>query len=67
MITKTIIAIDVWSVGSIFLSILSGCKPYFKPAEDLYVLAELINIFGSKRMIAAAANIGFQETNIIIP
>ena len=47
---KTSVALDVWSAGTILLSIL-GCKfPVFQAGDDIEALMELAAIFGRKTM-----------------
>ncbi|XP_063706913.1 cell division cycle 7-related protein kinase [Culicoides brevitarsis] len=50
-------AVDIWSVGIIFLSILSKCYPFFKAHDDFNALAELVTLFGDKRMKQLAASL----------
>ena len=53
-------AVDIWAVGVIQLSLLSGSYPFFRSPEpqtildDVTALAELISLFGSKAVQAAA-------------
>uniref|UniRef100_A0A336KWB5 non-specific serine/threonine protein kinase n=1 Tax=Culicoides sonorensis TaxID=179676 RepID=A0A336KWB5_CULSO len=51
-------AVDIWSVGIIFLSILSKCYPFFKAHDDFNALAELVTLFGDKKIkqLASALN-----------
>lgn len=50
-------AIDIWSVGIIFLSILSKCYPFFKAHDDFNALAELVTLFGDKKIKHLAASL----------
>ena len=50
-------AIDIWSAGVIFLSLLSGRYPFFKADDDMSALAQIISVIGSKEMKEAAKNI----------
>lgn len=43
-------AVDMWAAGVIFLSILSKSYPFFKAHDDFNALAELITLFGDKKM-----------------
>ncbi|XP_069497879.1 cell division cycle 7-related protein kinase isoform X3 [Ambystoma mexicanum] len=51
-------AIDVWSAGIIFLSLLSGRYPFFKASDDLTALAQIMTILGSRETIRAAKTFG---------
>ncbi|XP_030063147.1 cell division cycle 7-related protein kinase isoform X2 [Microcaecilia unicolor] len=51
-------AIDMWSAGIIFLSLLSGRYPFFKASDDLSALAQIMTIRGSKETIQAAKRFG---------
>ena len=39
-------AVDIWSVGVIFLCILSGNYPFFKAQDDNTAIMQLISLFG---------------------
>ncbi|KJE93523.1 CDC7 protein kinase, variant 1 [Capsaspora owczarzaki ATCC 30864] len=56
-------AIDIWSVGVILLSILTGKYPFFEALEDTKSLAELMWVFGSQDMIRLADSLG--ETDMV--
>jgi len=47
-------AIDIWSAGVMFASLLSGRYPFFRNADDMTSLAEIITLLGSKRVLKAA-------------
>ncbi|XP_075792627.1 cell division cycle 7-related protein kinase isoform X6 [Pelodiscus sinensis] len=47
-------AIDMWSAGIIFLSLLSGRYPFYKASDDLTALAQIMTIRGSRETIQAA-------------
>ncbi|KAL3871148.1 hypothetical protein ACJMK2_039165 [Sinanodonta woodiana] len=47
-------AVDIWSAGVIFLSLLSGRYPFFRASDDLTALAQIISIFGSEEMKQSA-------------
>jgi serine/threonine protein kinase len=51
-------AVDIWSVGVIFLSLLSGHYPIFKAGDDLDALAQIMCIFGTEPVSAAAKAYG---------
>lgn len=40
-------AIDIWSAGIIFLSLLSGRYPFFKATDDTVAIMQLITLFGA--------------------
>lgn len=51
-------AVDIWAVGVIFLCILSGSFPFFRAANDISALAEIITIFGDEAMKKIAKLLG---------
>ncbi|GCC31260.1 hypothetical protein chiPu_0009717, partial [Chiloscyllium punctatum] len=51
-------AIDMWSAGVVFLSLLSARYPFFKASDDLTALAQIMAIRGSKETIQAAKSFG---------
>ncbi|XP_063655750.1 cell division cycle 7-related protein kinase isoform X3 [Pan troglodytes] len=51
-------AIDMWSAGVIFLSLLSGRYPFYKASDDLTALAQIMTIRGSRETIQAAKTFG---------
>ncbi|XP_026914426.1 cell division cycle 7-related protein kinase isoform X2 [Acinonyx jubatus] len=51
-------AIDIWSAGVIFLSLLSGRYPFYKASDDLTALAQIMTIRGSRETIQAAKTFG---------
>ncbi|XP_063154317.1 cell division cycle 7-related protein kinase isoform X2 [Candoia aspera] len=51
-------AIDIWSAGIIFLSLLSGRYPFYKASDDLTALAQIMTIRGSRETIQAAKTFG---------
>lgn len=50
--------IDVWSVGVILLTLLSGRYPFFKAKDDLNALEQIIQIFGIDAIKTAGSDIG---------
>nr|XP_013816836.1 PREDICTED: cell division cycle 7-related protein kinase isoform X5 [Apteryx mantelli mantelli] len=51
-------AIDMWSAGIVFLSLLSGRYPFYKASDDLTALAQIMTVRGSKETIQAAKTFG---------
>ncbi|XP_076000571.1 cell division cycle 7-related protein kinase [Genypterus blacodes] len=51
-------AIDVWSAGVIFLSLLSGRYPFFKASDDMIALTQIMTIRGSRETVQAAKAMG---------
>ena len=51
-------AIDMWSVGVVFLCILSGMFPFFASNDDVEALLEISHIFGKEPMAALAQSLG---------
>ncbi|XP_021380364.1 cell division cycle 7-related protein kinase-like [Mizuhopecten yessoensis] len=51
-------AVDIWSAGVIFLSLLSGRYPFFRANDDLTALAQIISIMGSEEVVASASTYG---------
>lgn len=47
-------AVDVWSAGVIFMSILSGCYPFFKSSTDMGHLVQITTLLGSQALRNAA-------------
>ncbi|KAJ3313847.1 hypothetical protein HDV04_001408 [Boothiomyces sp. JEL0838] len=43
-------AIDIWSVGVILLSILTGQFPFFQSTDDVEAMLEISHIFGKQKM-----------------
>jgi len=52
------IAVDVWSAGVIFLSMLSGRYPFFRAQDDMGYLAQIISLLGTDSCLQAADSIG---------
>jgi len=57
-ILLTFAAVDVWSVGVIFLSLLAAHYPIFKAADDMEALSQIICVFGSEELKTAAKSYG---------
>lgn len=55
-----IAAIDMWSAGIVFLSLLSGRYPFYKASDDLTALAQIMTVRGSRETIQAAKTFGMQ-------
>ena len=51
-------AVDVWSVGVIFLSLLAGHYPIFKASDDMEALSQIVCVFGSEELNNAAEAYG---------
>ena len=52
------LALDIWSVGVIFLSLLSGKYPFFKGRDDLACIMQIIVLFSSKKCMETARLLG---------
>ena len=50
----SITAVDIWSAGVIFLSLLSGRYPFFRAHDDMTALAQIISIMGSEKVSESA-------------
>jgi cell division control protein 7 len=59
-------AVDIWSAGIIFLSILSGRYPFFKAVDDNMAIMQLISLFGSETVRKAALKYGKLKLNYYI-
>lgn len=51
-------AVDIWSAGVIFLSLLSGRYPFFRANDDMTALAQIISIMGSEEVSQSAKAYG---------
>lgn len=51
-------AVDMWASGVMLLCILSGSYPFFKSANDLIALSEIMVIFGTEPVNRIAAKFG---------
>ncbi|XP_048774454.1 cell division cycle 7-related protein kinase-like [Ostrea edulis] len=51
-------AVDIWSAGVIFLSLLSGRYPFFRANDDMTALAQIISIMGSEEVHESAKTYG---------
>jgi len=59
--TQTV-AVDMWAVGVILLSILSRSYPFFRAPDDMTALAELMTLCGTKQVQTAAKRYGRRLT-----
>lgn len=63
-------AVDIWSAGVIFLSLLSWRYPFFRAPDDINALAQILTVFGLEKMQTAAKSYGlcdfFQFRNCMI-
>ncbi|XP_055386513.1 cell division cycle 7-related protein kinase-like [Condylostylus longicornis] len=60
--TEQTTAVDIWAVGVIFISILSGVYPFFKAPDDFVALAEVVMLFGDEAIRKTAFTLGRQIT-----
>ncbi|XP_012934780.1 cell division cycle 7-related protein kinase [Aplysia californica] len=51
-------AVDIWSAGVIFLSILSGRYPFFRAQDDMGYLAQIVSLLGTEACVQAASSFG---------
>ena len=51
-------ALDIWSAGIIFLCLLSGTYPFFKPKDDITAIIQIITLFGSQKCVETAQLLG---------
>lgn len=51
-------SVDIWSVGIILLSILTGRYPFFKATDDNMAIMQLVSLFGVEPMRKAANKYG---------
>lgn len=58
-ILHVISAVDIWSAGVIFLSLLSGRYPFFRANDDMTALAQIVSTFGSEQVKEAAKACGW--------
>ena len=54
----SISAVDIWSAGVIYLSLLSGRYPFFRANDDMTALAQIITVVGSDAVKQAATACG---------
>lgn len=50
--------IDIWSAGTILLSMLTRRLPFFKPADDIDAMVDIVKFFGYSRTRAAGLQHG---------
>lgn len=53
-------AIDIWSSGVIFASLLCGHTPFFRDVDDITSLSEVITLLGSQRVGLVAKSLGIR-------
>jgi cell division control protein 7 len=51
-------AVDIWSVGIIFLCILTGRYPFFKATDDNMAIMQLVSLFGAEAIRKTAVKYG---------
>ncbi|CAH1261977.1 CDC7 [Branchiostoma lanceolatum] len=62
---KQTTAVDIWSAGVIFLSLLSGRYPFFRAKDDMQALAQIIALMGSPEVANAAK--GYHKDLYVTP
>jgi len=55
--TQTV-AVDMWAVGVILLSLLARAYPFFRSPDDITAIGELLTLFGTKPLVTCAARYG---------
>ncbi|RNA45175.1 cell division cycle 7-related kinase isoform X2 [Brachionus plicatilis] len=51
-------AVDIWSAGIVFLSILSGRYPFFKAVDDNMAIMQLVSLFGAESVRKSSIKYG---------
>ena len=51
--TQTV-AVDMWAVGVVLLSLLARAYPFFRSPDDMTAVSELCTLFGTKAVVTAA-------------
>ena len=59
-------SIDIWSIGIIFLTILTRQYPFFNSPDDLEAFLEIISLFGTKKISEAAKIYGIVSSSLLI-
>ena len=52
------VAVDMWSAGVIFLSLLSARYPFFRTNSDMVCLGQIISVLGLEKVRLAASTYG---------
>lgn len=55
----------MWSIGVIFLTVLTKMYPFFHSTDDQEAIVEIANIFGHDNMVKAGALYGINNTNTL--